>query len=424
MVLVPWDDISNPGVATGNPMLPLADAARQGMCQYRQNYPLAFQNPLTTLGITPRPIQRFNDDIWDRICPEPEYQIPQQSPPFFGGQCDAFYSIVGTVEVRNTSPARDLITNVRGPLADAGIRYIEYSPSLAGVEIYITDVNGNEQTDFVFTGNPAQILDYFFSVERVDGAPDNCGDRPIPPPVIVNPPPTIFPVNVNIGGQDTELNIIPTDLTINPDNSFEFSPVFEMGGFNFRPTIEGVEFDNNPQFAFAPDVDVNLSPSTAGGALGLAAEILPEALVLLGDIIDLINNGGGQGCDLTPLADYIQCLIEKPNASITPNTLTLGNEGGVFSISDGCIGVIVTRSSTLQPGTKIQSGSGTNPNVEYWGWSSFGFDGNFSSREPLHYENTVLTPPPNANQVLINPTFANKFNAVELVEVNDCTFTP
>lgn len=422
MPIVPWRDVFNPNVATGNPLLPIADAGRRAICQYRQAYPLAFQNPVVGLSSASRPLQRFNEAVWDRICPEPEYSIPTASPPFYGGQCDTFYRLLGFVYLTNGSRASDFEDFLRGPLAEAGIRRVQLSDTNSVWQIFWTDANNNSGVNSVFSGAPGQVRSYEFELRRNDGQPDVCGDAPIPPVIINNPPPTSLDVTVNLGNQIVNTTLTPTNLVINEDNSFEFSPEFELGDIRIRPTIEGLDVDLQPTLALSPDVDVDLNVGGVGGALGNVLDILPSALELLTRILDLIEGGGGGECDLRPLADYIRCLIEKPNATINESTFVVNSGSGIYPISSGCVGVIVTRTGDLAAGTKVQSGTGNNPNVEYWGWASFGFSGNFTERTPLNYQNTFLKPPANANQVLINPTFGNRFTGIELIEDNSCTF--
>lgn len=411
----------------GTGRAPYADtgnALRRAACEWRRVNPLPTVYPGFFTDPIARAAQRANDRFWDRVCPDvpPPANPPEQ--PFFGGQCPVFYRMTGFVTQTSGAQAADFESFIQGPLLGADITLTDQPNGQTTWSIFVRDANGNTRTNAIFTGFRSQVNDWYFRLTREDGQPDNCGDSTITPPVVTQPPQVTVNAPVIIGGQEIVGPVTAIDLEINPDNTYTFSPQFEFNGIPFSILPEGVDIDVNPQLSFAPEVNANLNIGSVGGALDNIVSNIPQLLGLLFDILDLIEGGGGGECDLQPLANYIECLLEKPNAQIRTEPITANNSGGVFAIDADCVGVVVNRTGELQPGTKIQSGSGVAPNVEFWGWFAWGNSGNFTERTPLNYPNQFLIPPENVNQVLINPTFGNTFSALEFIEDNSCQFTP
>lgn len=424
MSLIPWENVRQPNGRRPSPLDAIASVGRQALCSVRQAYPPLFQNPLFELTPPGRFVQQANDEFWNFLCEDIPIPANQGQTPFVGGQCPTFYRIVGRWKVVNSAPQNGftLVPFVQGPIEQAYKRTDPLPDGRVNVGVQYTPAGQASQFVGAIVG-PSESIEYFdFSLERTDGQPDTCGDRPLVRQSIQNFNSTIN-APIRIGGQVTN-----QPITINnfegDGNEYNWTPSVTLGDMTFRPTVEGLQLFPNPNFTFAPEVNLDVGAGSVPGAIANILEILPGALDLLTEILDLIEGGGGGECDLEPLANYIRCLIEKPNASIESLTLVADSASGIYPIDSRCVGVIVNRNPPLQPGTKIQSGTGNNPNVEFWGWASFGSSGNFTERTPLNYQNTFLVPVPGANQVLINPTFGNTFSAVQLIEVNSCVFTP
>lgn len=422
MSIIPWEEVRQPNGRRPSPTDAIAQIGRQALCRVRQAYTPLFQNPLFELTPPGRFVQQANDEFWSFLCEDIPIPADQGNTPFLGGQCPTGYKIVGRWKVVNGNPQNGftLVPFVQGPVEQAYKRTNSLPDGRVNVGVQYKPAGQPSQFAGAIVGLSESIEYFDFFLERLDGLPDDCGDSPLERTPIQNFNTTIN-APIRIGGQQVDQEITINDFEGDAVD-YDWTPSITVGDMVFRPTIEGLQVLPNPNFTFAPEVTLDVGTGSVPGAIASVLEILPSALDLLTEILDLIEGGGGGECDLQPLADYIRCLLEKPNASIESDSLVVNSSFGIYPIDSRCVGVVVNRLGPLQPGTKIQSGTGNNPNVEFWGWASFGRSGNFSERIPLHYQNTFLKPVPECNQVLINPTFGNTFSALQLIEVNNCSF--
>jgi len=134
------------------------------------------------------------------FCPTPPAgEIPGPGFQAQGGQCAGVrYRVSASVRISNTAPptAANYVTSTQnnifgqfyGPIApriQGAIAQFTYRTSTGVLQTYGLGSSATSGPDNFY---PPQFLS--FSVERVDGQPDNCGDPPpVPPPGVPNPNP-------------------------------------------------------------------------------------------------------------------------------------------------------------------------------------------------------------------------------------------
>lgn len=208
-----------------------------------------------------------------QLCNNPDDVVPIPSPAFSGGQCsDVSYRVswnAGFVGCA-TGVIRENI--IRGAITVTGpvTRDIETIPRPADPTTAdnLFKINGvtvgglatktpcqPNSTD----GNASSVFWGLFSIIRIDGQPDDCGDPPSPiPPYVPSP------VTVNIEYEDN------SQITINEDVDITiFAPQVNLIGGIFAPiTIAGNTFQLAGTVDLSPKFDVQISPKINIGGRG------------------------------------------------------------------------------------------------------------------------------------------------------------
>lgn len=397
-----YDDLNDS--PNRDPFSTLANGLRGLACQAFDTYrDLMLPPPDVASGLFRRAAEPFWDSV---LCPPP----PGNYPLSYAPGCNVQYQ---AVRVGNVLRPNGTVFSGANQTINIGTQVVRLTYRVDGRQFayVITRTSGAVdeivQNPSTFpTGGTWDITS--LAIARADGLPVNtaCDVPPVVNPEILFPP----IINIDIGGDVFPVEISP--VTYNVDGDTYFSPSFntslgpvqfDLGGVNFGPF-------------FLPSLNIG------GGGQGGATPA---------EITQIVNNENNSQTtqiaqetkiELARLAEYISCLIERPNEQISTDTIASNQEGGIYSLPPGCFAVVIQRTGAIGIGTRIQSGSGTAPNVEYWGWYAIGRTGNYGVRENLSYQDTIVFVPERANEIIINPTFKNRFTAIALISSNSCTF--
>lgn len=204
------------------------------------------------------------------FCPPPENEPPEVETLPGGGEACRLYNVLVQVDSIDSGSTTFLVENVPGPVRlqryrreDNGPRFVGNDNVMGGdginCPIQRTQTSGFD--DF----RPNVVTSTILSVTPVDGLPDTAPPFPVPtdPRDSVPPPDLNFPVTVNLGGQEVNVDLqfqMPVTIPIGVVIPV-FAPVSPSFEFNFNPNITGgprVGIDLNLDFA------VNLPPSGDG----------------------------------------------------------------------------------------------------------------------------------------------------------------
>jgi len=201
-------------------------------------------------------------------------------PPFTGGQCSAVYTVTYTTEARtstssncgnffNPQPRTGMIpsgpvfgpigalSQVITPISSSGIRDSRQSIEvMTGSGLRRINLGGDAFRDFDSSCGPSYKVSGF-SVSRVDGLPDDCGDLP---PVFPPPAPINIDIDVTYNIDDgTEITVtipfIYAPITTDINGNFKIPFTFEFGGIEFSGNI-----DLSPEF----NLTINPPPGPRG----------------------------------------------------------------------------------------------------------------------------------------------------------------
>lgn len=205
-----------------------------------------------------------------RLCDENPADIPQNQPPFDGGQCDVDYDVTLSLTTAETltsctqNTRQETYNNIRGPIR--GLR-TDNETSRCGpggfrdVFILHTNAQGNPTETQVIDGSSGS---YIYSVEivsvvRSDGQPDNCGNPPIEIPPF---PEEGDDITINFTYEDNSGN----NITLSPTLRI-FAPVFVTPVNVYAPVsvdLGGIQFDG--RLEFAPEFNFNFGqPNNTDG---------------------------------------------------------------------------------------------------------------------------------------------------------------
>lgn len=417
--LIPFDDLNNP------PFTPLSDAAnglRRLACDAYRAFPDQFA-PTSAPGVGA--LRNAIDDFWDNaLCP------PPQSPPQtgFAPGCPVEYQL--TVE-GDLLTADDTVFSPADETFSVGFNVVRvtYETDYPQLTWIVTEASGSVRT---ILRNPRNYprggrWDIRSAVlSRVDGQPVNtsCDSPAEIEPDIIFPP----IVNIPIGGDTYPIEINPVTFEIGGDTYF--SPQFNtsLGPFEFSPI--GV----NVSPVFLPQIIPTVQPGNGGATPVEVDSIINSANNNQTNNLEVIVNNVSttqttkitenvRG-DLQALADFIECLIERSDESLSAELLATATPGDVIPLPPNTFAVYVMLAAAPSAKTRVQAGSGDAPTVYYWGWYAIGQGGRFTSRHELHYQGQVVKVDRYQDSILVNPIYGNVARVVALIRTNDCQFTP
>lgn len=380
------------GTATGDGLRNLANTAANAVCSAWRDYAAAtsgFPDP-TGLGA-------FNNAMFSRLCSPRGIEPSPPEEEFEGGQCPIAYSVtyqIGSSRPNGPNPTFPpnvvaTIGPILGPIRGGGVLPLPGTPGKRGVifaqsqpnypdGIVETWTDPNPSEGGRFDGSFCTVL----SVVPADPSqPDVCGNpAPVFPPIV--PPINIFnfPVIVDVGGLELDL-----DLEINPTifaPEFAFKPEFNVGIGPFQIVFnpDGVDIFLSPNL----DININLPP----GLDPRSPQPAPKP-----------PTGGGSGecppcicpdVDLEPIIDLLEDVKDCVCKDEDFETVTFSElEGGLITVPTWIrsVSVVITE---LGEGVRSQFGEGTAPDVLYVGWYAFGRGSALGDRKPLSFGSNIL----------------------------------
>jgi hypothetical protein len=419
MVVFPWQEIlSEPG---GQAVRQGGEVARRTFCELRRDYPYLFDATRLAAGVTLNTVLN-NESLWNRVCRD----VPLSAPvgAVVGGQCTVLYSVrcFLTNPQTGASIGSSLRSNVQGAIRRASAE--EFPGSTSGTSSYritIEDALGNVFVDSVLTNSAVRNAIRRIQIDRQDGLPDSCGNgtpvgRTIPPV-----PPTLpSTINVNQGDfTNVQSPVTYNDLDLGSWPDITFSPDITIPPYRYRALPEGLDIEVDPEFslAFVPPVPVLLDPVVVGGITEILTTVLAAAPVI-NLILDILQN---PVVDLEELERLIRCCSCGENDTEETSGLFTNVEGGSFGLPDGAVSVSLSMVGTPTEQTKIQLGSGSSPDVYYWGWYSFGGSiGEAGERHPLSFKENSIIVPENAKSFHFAAFYGNRASGSVRSIVRDC----
>lgn len=380
------------GTNTADGLRNLANTAADAVCTAWRDYAAA------TSGFPdPTGLAAFNNGLFSRLC-SPRGLVPD--PPdeeFVGGQCPILYNV--TVQIGSARPNESPGTfppnetaqyfSVLGPIGGGSVLPLAGTQGKRGVVfvapqpdypdgIITTWSDPNPSSDGRYDGAFSTVI----SVVPTDpNQPDECGSSlPVYPPIV--PPLDVFnfPVNVNVGPLNLDLDLSFSPTIFAPE--FAFKPEFNVGIGPFQVVFnpDGVDIFLSPNI----DINVNLPPGldprspqptpkppTGGGSGNCPPCICPE--VDLEPVLDLLEEIKDCACE----EDEFE-TVEFPESSGDLITVPTWIKEVRINVTD------------LSDGVRTQLGEGTSPDVVFVGWFAFGNGTSLGERIPLSFGNNVF----------------------------------
>lgn len=399
VVQIPWRDYFDPNASIPDNARNLGEAARAAACSLYQRYPRWLTGDYSGLDV-PSP-QRF---LWDFICrDEPPPVLPPGSPPpFVGGQCcDVVYRVIVQVNVDGnaTTVALDRLGKIEGikfrtvGTSDADYQRAAYliSSEAQTCRPVIEDLLGSVDAD---GGGVLEAT--VINIVRLDGQPDECGDRPPEfPDLLPEPEDLNFPINVNIDGFDISVpvsipfTVYPPIVNFAPEFSVNIGGMrvtFDLGGVNFTFNSPGnpprIPDGNDPRPPSSQPPPVRPPSGSPGGACPdvdltpVIARLIPiqSDVAVTRENVELLLD-----CDRCrrPEIGSPQLGVQKlPPAS-----------SGIVPLPDrtAWVGIDILEMPEL-PRTQIGLDA---PNVYYAGWFSMGSGDNNGERGAIRYRSNA-----------------------------------
>jgi hypothetical protein len=322
------------------------DAARKAYCNLYTNSPswIFMKNNLIVPIVT-----RSLNSLCSDFPPPP----PPPPPPFTGGQCFGVdYTLVVSCIATNRFQPDPLPRTVNLVTVKGVVDALDYTSTANGqlidVEIYR---NGSAvpQVQRWNLGSGWSVVEgtVEYALNRKDGQPDVCGD-PEPPGYPDIPPPTPEDAAdiITITNNEGDSYDYSTTINYDPDGTFVFPPVINVGGVSVTIDVGGITVDRS-------------STNFSGG-------------------------GGGSGGD-TFGSDV------KPPPPPEVEEKQEEQEEGVENTVGKLIAIVV--SLTAIPGdTSVTDGRGA-PDVYYAGWVEFKNKGKYYPRQFIHFKESRFQAP-------------------------------
>ena len=215
------------------------------------------------------PISSYARGFMNGVCEAAGTSAPSIEPGVTGGQCpEVEYRV--TIEYTSGAggPVRDRGVNVFGPVSGASFQIGGATPRY---EIGVTAAEAPPGTNQIFymvdaysltLGPPDYVI--ILDIVRLDGQPDNCGNKP--PEYPPETPPTqqdlSTTINItNIDGVDNEYSLTWN----NTNNLFNFPFHFKLNGTNVVVDVGGVTIYGDPNVTSPNTGNESLPPGSDGG---------------------------------------------------------------------------------------------------------------------------------------------------------------
>jgi len=407
MAFIPFSELNSNNPNGGNGMANAANAARGAICNLYRNYPRWLHGPALSPGaLALRP-------FYDNLCPPPQQPPVLPPPPFNGGQCPGVSYRVDYAVSNSPGPQSN-----PGVFTDQGIIFLtgpisrdrEVLQSSQNLVILSRNSSGGlVRTPVIGTGDLGRILAWTrFIVTRTDNQPDTCGNPPTDFPDIVPPPEVLnFDVDVNIGGNPTNLNVtipyIPVDV------NFRLNPTFpiNVGPFNFDFELGGVNVNINPNINLPGTVPNGPDPRPPSGRPPTRPPVQPPAGGCPPcpdlDIEPILTRLDEIEIDIEEVEDLVELLLDCDRCDRAPldalkystRTFPAANSG-IFQLTPTSEWVKL-RLTEFPENLKSQAG-GLADDVTYVGWCYFRSGTASLPRQPVHFLNNALIVPEGATE--------------------------
>lgn len=399
-LFVPWREATD--TADNNSVIALARDAAALMCRIRQQRPWQYDLLINT-GVAPPTVNPLVSRFaWDRICSRfPVTPPPGGSVPFFGGQCPGV-----NYGIRLIDPDRGVVNNnvgtgnIVGPIQTVNVTigppdFQLNNPAVpTGYQVSGTSAVGafSRNIDTQISTPRRDVRRFYFEIFRIDGLPDNCGNTTY----ITQYPPTSpgnqITINAPIFGQQRSVTVTFPDFNdINWPN-LEWSPVIQFDGITVEFMTEGVRLELPDTITFNPppvtsgDIEtiINTGDNVNSTVNNIENEI-ENVRNTVNNIETTINNG--IEVDLSELIELIKCCCCEENATVEPVQIVNGTVGGVFTLPENTIYVLVEGSGFDANFLRSMEGGGSASKVWFWGWYAVGYGGaDGGERINLQYE--------------------------------------
>lgn len=391
----------------------IAEGIRQRFCTLQQQFP---EFTARAIGNLPGGDSLINPLV-PAICPSAPPASSQNNVfPYLGGQCCAVYTMrwtrIGngsTTQLQETvagkiGAIRDTLFDVPNANQQMGLQwqgFIEIQTDL--------DCPGRTPRWRTLTGGQnwqgARPTYTNLTFTRVDGLPDNCGDRPITgTPLIPSPNDLNFTVTIPIGGRSFSVPV-QFNLNLNPTLNFNFQPTISfstpIGEFVFSPDGLDIFFPGsgdspgtppfglpdprNPSDRPPPQLPPYLAPriQPPGGGGGDCPDVNLKPIL---DAIEAI------AVPIEETLDGVEELLERDCCtSHTPEQcrrILIGTgQSGQFQLGDDVlwVGVIIDEKPSNFKGFANEN----SPDVVYAGWFEFGGGNSSGVRSQLQYDRNI-----------------------------------
>lgn len=368
------------GERAGDFLAKAADSAANFACGLYRDFPGALINPV------PIPLRDVGAGFMDSLCGARPQGLPlSPTPNFVGGQCETTYTVnYRQVRPSNTGGAPQIVNStstITGKIS--GIQKVG-TDALAGGSnwdlVYVN--NGVVQSQAAARNIPSNATVFITGITRLDGQPDNCGNKPpgFPDSVI---PPERSGGNVTINKTDgTTFNIPIIYAPVTP--TLEISPRFnfDLGGLQFSFDAGGVTINN----ALNPSDPINrdyLAPGTGDTINNIGDNItnLGDNITNLGDTVNNIN-------DVVNDIKETPCECPEFNPDeVVPDPKT--EDDPKEEEGDPTIESVEVTLTSVPRNARSQSGSNA-PDVVYAGWFEWKRGEFCFPREPIHFEQSIF----------------------------------
>lgn len=415
----PWQEILNE--PAGEAVRQGGEIARRAFCELRRDYPYLFDAANQAAAATSLQTALTSRALWDRVCRDVPLSAPQTA--VVGGQCPVLYRVrmFLTNPANGTSVGSSLRNNVQGPLRSVTAEEFPGTiPGRSSYRITIVDALGNNLVDSVAADSTVRNARRQILIDRMDGLPDNCGNRD-PVGITIPPVPPVLPPTIVIPQGDypaVEVNVeYPTYETIDwPD--FNFEPDIVIEPYRYRANPWGLDIDYQPRASFVPPVPVVLDPVV----IGTIGEILTTVLLSAPVITEVLELILGQDVNLDEIERLIRCCACGENDVLSGASLFSNSEGGTYTLPSGTISIQVSLLEPVSDRTPVQRGSGSSPDVLFWGWYALGgVDGAFGERIQLSFQQTSIVIPENTTSLLFSASYGNTASGSALILTRDCS---
>jgi hypothetical protein len=361
-------------------------------------------------ALIPNPASKLLVAVWDNLCDYPDSPglPPPAAPPFKGGQCKGVAYLVDYAG-----------TDERGVAfsSQLGVRYGKiqsvksYTPNASGTATLFNFIIYSETFDGQGMGEVAVSLYYepstqlkpdaeITKVQRIDGNPDNCGDRPSvfppappPPPGGYNSPPTKITFGDNVTNVDLTFNFSPPPPpTVAPGN---FMPpvVVNFGQLNV---------DFKIPIAFNFDGTVNFGSGGSGGGGGGGGDFNQDDRDNINNIKNVTNNTNNTTNNTSTNVDNFYGDYKKDrDRTINKEPLPDDFDPPLPPVPPGKnlverLAYVDVDLSVIPSNSKSQSGKGA-PNILYAGWFEFLRKDKSFPRNYIHFANNCFIAPVGAD---------------------------